>query len=187
MHLLTGINHVAVVTEDLDRFVDFYTEVFELDVVFEEATPAFRHAILRTGETSWLHPAEVAGNPHGAAVPAMFDRGHLDHVALTASSLEAFAAVRGAPRGRGCVRRRGRRPRRVPQPLVRGPRRHAGRAGGRRRRLARAASTSPGRRRGRRLDILSSIGKLPISDRDDRHHQAAASTTATKPAGGGEP
>ena len=92
MDLLTGINHVAVVTEDLDRFVAFYTDVFELDVVFEETTPAFRHAILRTGESSWLHPAEIAGNAHGHALPAMFGRGHLDHVGLTARSIEAFGA-----------------------------------------------------------------------------------------------
>jgi catechol 2,3-dioxygenase-like lactoylglutathione lyase family enzyme len=94
MTLLAGVNHVAVLTEDLDRFVEFYTGVFELDVVFEEATPAFRHAILRTGPTSWLHPAELAENPHGAGLPAMFDRGHLDHLALTADSAEAFDTLR---------------------------------------------------------------------------------------------
>jgi len=94
MTLLSGINHVAVMTDDLDRFVDFYTGVFGLEVVFEEATPAFRHAILRTGPDSWLHPAQVTGNAHGAALPAMFERGHLDHLALTAASPEAFADLR---------------------------------------------------------------------------------------------
>ncbi|MEX5631499.1 VOC family protein [Parafrankia sp. FMc2] len=94
MPLLAGVNHVAVLTDNLDRFVDFYREVFDLDVVFTETTPAFRHAILRTGPHSWLHPAEVVGNPHGAALPAMFDRGHLDHVALTAASPEAFDTLR---------------------------------------------------------------------------------------------
>ena len=74
MALVTGMNHVAVLTDDLDRFVEFYTSVFDLDVVFRETTPAFRHAILRTGPDSWLHPAEMHGNPHGTAVPAMFDR-----------------------------------------------------------------------------------------------------------------
>jgi catechol 2,3-dioxygenase-like lactoylglutathione lyase family enzyme len=94
MTLLTGVNHVAVLTDDLDRFVDFYTSVFETEVVFAETTPAFRHAIIRTGPDSWLHPAELSGNPHGAGVPAMFDRGHLDHMALTAASAEAFEALR---------------------------------------------------------------------------------------------
>ena len=95
MHLVTGINHVAVMTDDLDRFVDFYTSVFELEVIFEETTPEFRHAILRTGPDSWLHPAEVPGNPHGHARPEMFQRGHLDHVALTAGSMETFETLRG--------------------------------------------------------------------------------------------
>lgn len=70
MPLVAGVNHVAVLTDDLDRFVEFYTGTFDLEVVFEETTPAFRHAILRAGETSWLHPAEVTGNEHGTALPA---------------------------------------------------------------------------------------------------------------------
>ena len=94
MPLTSGLNHIAVLTDDLDRFVAFYRDVFDLDVVFEEATPEFRHAILRTGPDSWIHPAEVSGNQHGAALPAMFQRGHLDHLALSASSPEAFAELR---------------------------------------------------------------------------------------------
>lgn len=92
--MITGVNHIAVLTEDLDRFVAFYRDVFELEVVFEEATPAFRHAILRTGPTSWLHPAEVRGNPHAAAVPEMFARGHLDHLALAAQDADGFGRAR---------------------------------------------------------------------------------------------
>lgn len=91
---VSGINHVAVLTTDLARFVAFYREVFDLPLLFEEAAPGFRHAILRAGEASWLHPAEVTGNPHGVALPDMFARGHLDHVALTAASAEAFARLR---------------------------------------------------------------------------------------------
>jgi catechol 2,3-dioxygenase-like lactoylglutathione lyase family enzyme len=92
--MISGVNHVAVMTEDLDRFVEFYADVFELDLVFTEDTPAFRHAILRTGERSWLHPAEVVDSVHGAASSSMFDRGHLDHLALTASDQEAFTSAR---------------------------------------------------------------------------------------------
>jgi len=103
MDLLAGVNHVAVLTTDLDRFVEFYTDVFALEVVFTETTPAFRHAIVRTGPTSWLHPAELHGNPHGAASPTMFDRGHLDHLALTAASTEAFATIRDRLVARGAT------------------------------------------------------------------------------------
>jgi catechol 2,3-dioxygenase-like lactoylglutathione lyase family enzyme len=94
MNLVTGINHVAVLTADLDRFVAFYVDVFDMSVLFRESTPAFRHAILRSGPSSWLHPAEVSSSPHGAALPDMFMRGHLDHLALTAASPEAFELVR---------------------------------------------------------------------------------------------
>jgi catechol 2,3-dioxygenase-like lactoylglutathione lyase family enzyme len=93
MHL-SGVNHVAIVTSDLDGFVEFYTSVFDLEVVFAEDTPAFRHAILRTGTDSWLHPAELSGNVHADAIPEMFARGHLDHLALTAGSLESFDVLR---------------------------------------------------------------------------------------------
>ncbi len=103
MDLLSGVNHIAVLTADLDRFVDFYTEVFGVDVVFTESTPAFRHAIVRTGPSSWLHPAELVGNEHATASPAMFDRGHLDHVALTAASGEAFATIRERLVARGAA------------------------------------------------------------------------------------
>jgi catechol 2,3-dioxygenase-like lactoylglutathione lyase family enzyme len=94
MTLTNGINHVAVITTDLDRFVTFYGEVFEMPVLFRETTPAFRHAILRSGATSWLHPAALVDNAHGVGLPDMFRRGHLDHLALTAASRQAFDLVR---------------------------------------------------------------------------------------------
>jgi catechol 2,3-dioxygenase-like lactoylglutathione lyase family enzyme len=101
MSLVAGLNHVAVVTDDLDRFLDFYTGVFDLDVVFSEATPHFRHAILRTGESSWLHPVELTGNRHGSAMAEMFERGHLDHLSLAAASPDAFDVLRGRLADRG--------------------------------------------------------------------------------------
>ncbi len=50
--LVSGINHLAVGTEDVDRFCAFYTEVFGATVVFAETTPAFCHAILSVGATA---------------------------------------------------------------------------------------------------------------------------------------
>ena len=94
MSLINGINHVAILTADLERFIRFYREVFEVELLFQEATPAFRHAILRAGPNAWLHPAEVTGNAHAAAVPEMFARGHLDHLALGAPSEQAFDEIR---------------------------------------------------------------------------------------------
>jgi catechol 2,3-dioxygenase-like lactoylglutathione lyase family enzyme len=103
MQLLEGVNHVAIMTSDLDRFIEFYTEVFGVTVAFREAAAGFRHAILRTGRSSWLHPAEVTGNPHAAGQSAMFARGHLDHLALVAASPEAFAVARTRLVARGAT------------------------------------------------------------------------------------
>lgn len=89
MHV-NGINHVAIITEDVDRFCAFYAEVFGASVVFAETTPACRHAIVSVGGGGVLHPVEVAGNAHGRASSAMLDRGHLDHFALNVASREAF-------------------------------------------------------------------------------------------------
>ena len=101
MRLVRGINHIAVLTDDLDRFVEFYESVFDLETVFAEDAPAFRHAILRTGPDSWLHPAQVVDGEHGAGLPDMFRRGHLDHLALSAESHEAFDELRGRLVARG--------------------------------------------------------------------------------------
>ena len=103
MNLVRGVNHIAILTEDLDRFVEFYTAVFGLDVVFQEETPAFRHAILRTGDDSWLHPAELPGNRFGTGRESMFDRGHLDHLALSAADSAAFMELRARLVERGAA------------------------------------------------------------------------------------
>jgi ribosomal protein S18 acetylase RimI-like enzyme/catechol 2,3-dioxygenase-like lactoylglutathione lyase family enzyme len=91
--LIDSINHVAVVTADLDRFVEFYTGTLGLELVFSERTPAFRHAILRSGERSWLHPIEQPLDD-GLSSGKSFERGRVDHIALTAASPASFAEVR---------------------------------------------------------------------------------------------
>jgi catechol 2,3-dioxygenase-like lactoylglutathione lyase family enzyme len=93
MTLLTGINHAAVLTADLDRFVAFYTEVFDAEVIFEEDTPDLTHAMLRVGE-GVLHAVARPGSAHALGVPAMLDRGHLDHLGLTVADEVAFDEVR---------------------------------------------------------------------------------------------
>lgn len=101
--LTTGLGHVAVLTRDLDEFVNFYTRVFEMEVVFEEATPAFRHAILRASACSWLHPVSVPDNPHASGLPQMLARGHIDHLALNVGSLDSLQLVRGRLLDRGAT------------------------------------------------------------------------------------
>jgi catechol 2,3-dioxygenase-like lactoylglutathione lyase family enzyme len=92
--LLTGINHAAILTDDLERFVAFYVDVFDAEVIFDEVTPAFRHAMVRIGATSVLHAVDQPGNEHRRALPDMLGRGHLDHLGLDAASREAFDEIR---------------------------------------------------------------------------------------------
>jgi catechol 2,3-dioxygenase-like lactoylglutathione lyase family enzyme/GNAT superfamily N-acetyltransferase len=92
--LIGALNHVAIVTRDLDRFMDFYCRVLGLEVVFFEDTPALRHAILRSGPLSWLHPVEAPDRAHATAKGDMLERGHLDHISLAAASPAAFDELR---------------------------------------------------------------------------------------------
>lgn len=94
MNLVSGIHHVAVVTADIDRFIEFYTDVFEMPVIFQETTPAFRHALLRAGASSVLHAAEMPDNVHSSGLPDMFGRGHIDHLALNIPTESAFQIIR---------------------------------------------------------------------------------------------
>jgi catechol 2,3-dioxygenase-like lactoylglutathione lyase family enzyme len=99
--LLSGINHVAVLTGDLDRFTAFYRDVFDAthDVLQDEA--GFRMHIVHVGEASELNVFQVAGNDeHERQVP-MFGRGRLDHLALHAASLDTFDDVRDRLMARG--------------------------------------------------------------------------------------
>ncbi len=93
MALVSGIHHVAFVTADLDRLIAFYERVFDARVTFDRDDRGLRHAFIEVGASTVLHPFEV--DP--SAVPGrqeMFERGRLDHVALLASSEEAFREIR---------------------------------------------------------------------------------------------
>ena len=92
--LLSGINHVAVLTGDLDRFTDFYRDVFDATHDVVEEQEGLRMSIVYVGEASELNVFQMAGNDeHERQVP-MFGRGRLDHLALHAASLETFDQIR---------------------------------------------------------------------------------------------
>ena len=129
MDLLSGVNHIAVLTADLDRFVDFYTEVFDVEVVFTE-------------DDAGLPPRHPAHRPVVVAAPGRGRRQRARHGvagdvrprpprprrADGAATPAAFATIRERLVARGRDRRRGRGPRRLPQRVVRRSRRHARRA-----------------------------------------------------------
>jgi catechol 2,3-dioxygenase-like lactoylglutathione lyase family enzyme len=94
MSLISGLHHVAVITADIDRFIKFYTDVFEMPVIFQETTPAFRHVLLRAGSQGILHAAEMPENVHSIGLLEMFGRGHIDHLALNVPTESAFQTIR---------------------------------------------------------------------------------------------
>lgn len=92
--LLSGINHVAVLTGDTERLVSFYREVFDATNTTLQAADGFRVTAIWIGGSAELNVFEIEGNQeHGRQVP-MFGRGRLDHMALQAASLDSFDAIR---------------------------------------------------------------------------------------------
>lgn len=93
--LTSGCNHVALVTEDLERFVRFYTEVFDAQLRWDLDEGPVRHALLDLGGGFGLHPFELAdGSAHARGSATMFERGHLDHLAIDVPDVDAFEEVR---------------------------------------------------------------------------------------------
>ena len=75
--LLSGVNHVAILTSDTDRLVAFYREVFDAEVggQLEELDGAVRLTFIRIGETAELNVFQVAGNTEADRQTPMFGRG----------------------------------------------------------------------------------------------------------------
>jgi len=93
--LLEGVNHVAILTSDTERFVNFYREVFEAEVdgsqdMGGEGTLTF----VRIGSHAEINLFEVPGNSEAQRQTPMFGRGRIDHLGLQAPSLEAFEEIR---------------------------------------------------------------------------------------------
>ena len=92
--LLAGINHVALLTGNTERFLEFYGGVFGATHEVLQDEDGFKVTLVWIGPTAELNVFELRDNTeHERQVP-MFGRGRLDHLALQASSIEAFDEVR---------------------------------------------------------------------------------------------
>jgi catechol 2,3-dioxygenase-like lactoylglutathione lyase family enzyme len=95
--VLSGVNHITFLTSDLDGLALFYEEVFEARRVMELPIPEpegpGRHALIAIGAGATLHVFEFARIPPPAARP-MFERGRIDHFALSAADPETFERLR---------------------------------------------------------------------------------------------
>ena len=93
--LLDGINHVAVLTADTQRFVDFYREMFDAKVDGEmRGEDGVLLTFVSVGPHSELNVFQIDGNDQASKQVPMFGRGRIDHMGLQASSLEAFETIR---------------------------------------------------------------------------------------------
>ena len=95
--LLNGINHIALISGDIDRLREFYTEVFEAEV-----GPTRPHGekgdetmtMIRIGPHTELNVVTIEGNAEPDRQTPMWGRGRLDHFGLQAASAESFEAIR---------------------------------------------------------------------------------------------
>ena len=99
--LLGGFNHVAVLTGDTDRFIEFYGGVFEASAKLIEDQPGLKLTVVDVGPSAELNVFEIDGNTESQRQVPMFGRGRLDHLALEASSLDAFDEIRDRLIARG--------------------------------------------------------------------------------------
>ena len=94
--LSDGMDHVATITNDADRFKTFYMDVFAATV--ERDGPEFpggpRMVIINVGPATELNVFEIRGNHEADRQTPMFGRGRIDHIGLRAASLEAFSEIR---------------------------------------------------------------------------------------------
>jgi catechol 2,3-dioxygenase-like lactoylglutathione lyase family enzyme len=101
--LLGGINHVALLTADTQRFLDFYVDVFDVTHEVLQDQEGFRLTLVWVGPTSELNVFELAGNTEHARQVPMFGRGRLDHLALEAASIDSFDQIRERLLARGAT------------------------------------------------------------------------------------
>jgi catechol 2,3-dioxygenase-like lactoylglutathione lyase family enzyme len=102
--LLDGFNHVAIMTADTDRFIQFYSEVFGARVAGEKRMGDERVlTFVEIGDQREINLFEVRGNSEAQRQTPMFGRGRLDHLGLQAASLEAFEEIRRRLIARGAA------------------------------------------------------------------------------------
>ena len=93
--LLNGINHIAVVSNDVDRLRAFYVEVFEAEVgpTRPHGEDGGETMTIRIGPHTELNVVTIAGNTQADRQTPMWGRGRLDHFGLQAESQESFETI----------------------------------------------------------------------------------------------
>jgi catechol 2,3-dioxygenase-like lactoylglutathione lyase family enzyme len=95
--LLNGINHIALISKDIDRLGTFYTEVFDAEVGPTKPhgdTGGETMTMIRIGPHTELNVFTIEGSTEPDRQTPMWGRGRLDHFGLQASSAESFDTIR---------------------------------------------------------------------------------------------
>jgi len=93
--LLAGVNHVAVITDDTDRFVRFYQEVFDATVSHTEKIGPGLLTMVDIGPRTELNVFEMpGGDAPDLGRGSMFGHGPIDHIGLQAADRDAFVEIR---------------------------------------------------------------------------------------------
>ncbi|MCW2511883.1 MAG: bleomycin resistance protein [Mycobacterium sp.] len=95
--LLNGVNHIALLSNDVGRLGEFYATVFDADVGptkahGEESGETMTN--IRIGPHTVLNVFVIEGNHEARRQTPMWGRGRIDHIGLRAASPEAFATIR---------------------------------------------------------------------------------------------
>ena len=94
--LLSGIDHVATITNDSDRLQRFYVDVFGATI--ERDGPEFpggpRMTIINIGPSTELNVFQIEDNAEADRQTPMFGRGRIDHLGLLAASIDEFDEIR---------------------------------------------------------------------------------------------
>jgi len=94
MALSIGINHVALLTHDIDAFTAFYVDMFDAEVLFDLDEDGLRHAAVGVGGGAALHAFALPDHPQAAASSDIFRRGHIDHLAINVEDEETLYEAR---------------------------------------------------------------------------------------------
>ena len=90
---VSGVNHLALTSGDIDRLADFYVGVFGAEVLARsEGVP--RKCVIRLAPGTSLHVFEVGFDEARKPDDEPFDRGSINHFALEARDPQTFAEVR---------------------------------------------------------------------------------------------
>jgi catechol 2,3-dioxygenase-like lactoylglutathione lyase family enzyme len=100
-----GVNHLALITNDMDATVRFWHGVLQADLVATVRRESFRHYFFRVGRTTTVaffeydRPTDAVAKPAGVYDPRA---GHFDHVSLDLPDETAVLALQERLRAAGC-------------------------------------------------------------------------------------